>query len=106
MGAYYDVIADFGLIIGVFIVFTVREIYPSWILAIIVILFVILTVTSLYGTQIYDPIGRYWGALLYATIPMTILVPTEEFYIAAQCSHLGVLRGVTGKQDQLVRTEL
>lgn len=83
-GAYYDVIADFGLITGIFIIFTMNGIYPPWILAIIVISFALFMITSLYGTQIYDPVGKYWGALLYAVIALTILFKTEAFPIVAQ----------------------
>jgi len=83
-GAYFDSMADFGLIAGVFAVFTVKGIYPPWILAIIAISFGQFIITSLRRDGIYDPVGKYFGSLLYAIIAMTLLVQTEVLYWLAQ----------------------
>jgi len=83
-GTYYDSIADFGLIAGVFAVFTVKGVYPSWILAIIAISFSQFIITSLRRSRIYDPVGKYFGGLLYVTIAVTEVVQTEVLYGLAQ----------------------
>ncbi len=88
-GAYYDVLADFCLIIGMFTIFSLQGVYPPWIPAIIVISFAVFMITSLKGTRIYDPIGRYWGPLLYAIIALTVLIPTAAFSSVAQLVILG-----------------
>jgi phosphatidylglycerophosphate synthase len=88
-GAYYDTTADFGLIAGIFVVFTLQGVYPWWILAIIVVSFALFIITSLSRTHIYDPIGRYWGSLLYATIAATAVIETEAFSLLAQLVIVG-----------------
>jgi hypothetical protein len=62
----------------------VKGFYPSWILAIIVISFSQFIITSLRRSRIYDPIGKYFGGLLYVTIAMTEVVQTEVLYGLAQ----------------------
>jgi len=83
-GAYYDSIADFSLIAGVFAVFAVKGLYPSWVLAIIAISFGQFIITSLRREGIYDPVGKYFGSLLYFIIAMTAVVQAEIIYGLAQ----------------------
>jgi phosphatidylglycerophosphate synthase len=115
-GAYYDTLADFGVIIGVFTIFIVKGVYPSWILAIIIISFALFMITSRYGTQIYDPIGKYWGILLYGSIAATVLFQTEALYMVAQLAITGffivsfitriawIARNATRKDDDSTRS--
>jgi phosphatidylglycerophosphate synthase len=84
IGAYYDSIADFGLIAGVFAVLTVKGVYPSWILAIIAISFSQFIITSLRRSRIYDPVGMYFGGFLYVTVATTVAVQSEVLYGLAQ----------------------
>ncbi len=93
VGAYYDTIADFVLIAGVFIVFTINGLYPPWILGLIVIAFSVFVITGRYGTQIYDPIGRYWGIVLYGIIALTVFIPSEALYLVSQLVILGFFLG-------------
>jgi len=83
-GAYYDSIADFILIAGVFAVFTVKGLYPPWVLAIISISFGQFIITSLRRESIYDPVGKYFGSLLYVIIATTAVVQMEILYWLAQ----------------------
>jgi phosphatidylglycerophosphate synthase len=83
-GAYYDSIADFSLIAGVFAVFTVKGVYPPLILAIIAISFSQFIITSLRRKRIYDPVGKYFGGLLYIIIAITVAVQTDVLYGLAQ----------------------
>lgn len=75
-GAYYDSIADFCIIIGVFIMFTAKGLCLYWIPAIIVFSFTLFMTTSIRGAQIYDPIGKYFGCFLYVTIAVLTVAPT------------------------------
>ncbi len=93
VGAYYDTIADFVLVAGVFIIFSINGFYPPWILGIIVIAFLVFVITSRYGPQIYDPIGRNWGILLYGIIVLTVYIPSETLYLVSQRVILGFFLG-------------
>jgi len=81
LGSYFDVTADFLLVSCVFLVFILEEIYPPWILLLIVTVFVQFMLTSLYSKQtIYDPIGKYYGSLMYGGIGLTLLFPEQLMY--------------------------
>jgi CDP-diacylglycerol--glycerol-3-phosphate 3-phosphatidyltransferase/cardiolipin synthase len=75
-GAYYDSIADFCLIIGVFLIFTAKSVCPYWIPVIIIFSFTLFMITSIHRIQIYDPIGKYFGGFLYVTIAVLTVAPT------------------------------
>ena len=79
-GAYFDAISDFILIIGVFSVFAIQGLYPFWVLAVIVASFTQFMLTSIYRMQIYDPVGKYFGGLLYVIIIVTSAFPTVALY--------------------------
>ncbi|PVX26745.1 MAG: CDP-alcohol phosphatidyltransferase family protein [Candidatus Bathyarchaeum sp.] len=74
LGSYFDVTADFILVSGMFVMFVLEEVYPLWILLLIVAVFVQFVLTSLYSKQtIYDPVGKYYGSLMYCGIGLTLL---------------------------------
>jgi phosphatidylglycerophosphate synthase len=72
-GASFDVAVDFIFISGMFLFFVVEGIYPVWVLLMIVFMFAQFKVTGLLTKVIYDPIGRYYGSLLYGAIGLTLL---------------------------------
>lgn len=84
-GANFDVSTDFLFISGVFLYFTVNEIYPAWVLLIIVAMFAQFLVTSKLKV-FFDPVGKYYGSLLYGAIGLTMLFPekiSRDIIIAA-----------------------
>jgi CDP-diacylglycerol--glycerol-3-phosphate 3-phosphatidyltransferase/cardiolipin synthase len=72
-GAYFDATVDFIFIIGMFRIFVTAELYPYWVLPLILLVFAQFVITSFYTTRIYDPIGKYYGSLLYGAIGLTLL---------------------------------
>ena len=76
-GAVFDVCIDFLFVGGVFLYFTFKGIYPAWILAIIAAMFVQFLVTSNLTKVIFDPVGKYYGSLLYGAIGLTMLFPVQ-----------------------------
>jgi cardiolipin synthase len=76
-GANLDVSIDFLFITGVFLYFTIRGIYPAWVLIIITAMFVQFLVTSNLTIVIFDPVGKYYGSLLYGAIGLTMLFPGQ-----------------------------
>ncbi|MCW3995221.1 MAG: CDP-alcohol phosphatidyltransferase family protein [Candidatus Bathyarchaeota archaeon] len=79
-GAYFDAIADFVLISGVFLIYAIQGLYPIWILAVLVVSFTQFMVTSVSEIQIYDPVGKYFGGLLYVTIIVISTFPIVALY--------------------------
>lgn len=81
LGSYFDVTADFLLVSGMFITFVLEEFYPPWILLLIVFVFVQFMLTSLYSKRtVYDPVGKYYGSLMYGGIGLTLLFPERLVY--------------------------
>jgi phosphatidylglycerophosphate synthase len=72
-GAYYDITADFILVFSGFSAFVIRDIYPYWILLIILFMFLQFIITSRSKNPIYDPVGKYYGAFLFITIFISLI---------------------------------
>jgi CDP-diacylglycerol--glycerol-3-phosphate 3-phosphatidyltransferase len=78
-GAYFDIIADFILVLIAFLTFVIIGIYPYWLLFLIILVFLQFILTSRFNVLIYDPIGKYYGAFLFAIILITLISPSA-FY--------------------------
>jgi phosphatidylglycerophosphate synthase len=76
-GAYFDIIADFILVLTVFVAFVIDGIYPYWILILIVLVFLQFIASSKFKVLIYDPLGKYYGSFLFLMIFITLL-PIES----------------------------
>jgi len=99
-GAYFDATVDFIFIIGMFRIFVTAGLYPYWVLPLMLFAFVQFLITSFLYKKIYDPIGKYYGSLLYGAIGLTLLFSGQLFYYiitvsvvavtaASLCSRLG-----------------
>ena len=81
LGSYFDVTADFIFVSCMFLMFVLEEVYPLWILLLIVAVFVQFILTSFYVKRtIYDPVGKYYGSLMYGGIGLTLLFPEQLMY--------------------------
>ena len=83
-GAYYDSIVDFAVVVSAFAAFSLDEIYPYWILIIFTSLFVFFILTSKIYDLIYDPIGKYYGALLFIAIGISLIYPKYPITLTIQ----------------------
>jgi len=89
-GADFDACIDFLFIGGVFLYFTVKGIYPAWVLVIIVVMFAQFLVTSRLTGVVFDPFGKYYGSLLYGAIGLTILFPEQAARDIIMVAFVGV----------------
>jgi phosphatidylglycerophosphate synthase len=81
-GAYFDTSVDFIFILGLFGVFVNSGIYSNWLLSIILLMYLQFVLSNLYLKHtIYDPIGKYYGSILFAGIGLTILFPGQLTYV-------------------------
>jgi phosphatidylglycerophosphate synthase len=79
-GTFFDVVADFILIFSMFLVFNFKGFVPYWVLILIAFFFAQFIVTSLYWDKIYDPVGKYYGSLLYGAIGLRFIISGQIFY--------------------------
>ena len=72
-GAYYDATVDFAAIMFSFSAFAINSIYPYWLLIIFLFSFVFFILTSKTNNLIYDPFGKYYGAIIFCVIGITLI---------------------------------
>jgi phosphatidylglycerophosphate synthase len=75
--AYLDPMADFILVIISFSAFVLGQIYPAWILVVLILMFLFFLASSDRKRPVYDPVGKYYGTLLFTVIGITLLIPLE-----------------------------
>lgn len=81
LGAYLDFSFDFIFISGMYLNFIFNEIYSLWILVIIIVVFSQFILSNrILKKTIYDPVGKYYGSILFAGIGLTILFPYQLVY--------------------------
>ena len=81
-GANLDAAVDLVFISGMYLTFILKGIYSAGILFLIVFMFVQFTLTNLHLKRTtYDPIGKYYGSLLYGGIGLTLLFPSQIMYL-------------------------
>lgn len=73
IGAYLDVTADFIFILSGFLAFVVLGVYPTWLLIIIIFMFLQFIITSKFKIPSYDPVGKYYGSFLFLTIIISLI---------------------------------
>lgn len=78
-GAYFDIVADFILVLVAFLTFIIIGIYPYWLILLIILVFLQFILTSKLKVLVYDPVGKYYGAFLFAVILVTLISP-PTFY--------------------------
>ena len=80
-GAYFDATVDFVFIFGLFGVFVNLGLYSNWILLLVLVMYLQFVITSFLSKRtIYDPIGKYYGSLLFSGIGLTLLFPNQLTY--------------------------
>ena len=75
--AYLDPVADFVFVLMSFYAFSLRGLYPTWILIAIIFMFLLFVTSSKGKKPLYDPVGKYYGTFLVAMIGITLLLPIE-----------------------------
>ncbi|MGZ7119585.1 MAG: CDP-alcohol phosphatidyltransferase family protein [Methanobacterium sp.] len=80
IGAYFDTITDFILLFTAFSAFVIKGIYPYWILILIMFMFLQFILTSNIKMPVYDPVGKYFGAVLFGGALITLLFENTFLY--------------------------
>lgn len=74
-GGYLDAGADCLVVLAAFASFVREGLYPPWLLALIGAVFAQFVLTSGRAGPRYDPVGRYYGAVLFAAAILTCALP-------------------------------
>ena len=74
-GAYLDTFADFILILITFTAFAIDGLYPYWLLILILFMYLQFVLTSGLKKPVYDPLGKYYAALLFISVAITLILP-------------------------------
>ena len=81
LGSYFDVTADFVFVLVMFLVFVSNGLYSIWIVVLICLVFGQFILSSVYWKRTsYDPIGKYYGSLMYGGIGLTLLFSDPIVY--------------------------
>ena len=75
LGSYLDVFADFCFLFAACTALVLRHVYPFWLLMIMLLMFMQFVLRPEQGRPVYDPVGKYYGAVLYAVVLLTLLAP-------------------------------
>jgi CDP-diacylglycerol--glycerol-3-phosphate 3-phosphatidyltransferase/cardiolipin synthase len=76
-GAYLDVTADFVVVAAGFAALGRIGAFPWWILALIGVMFAQFLLSSTRRRPVYDPVGRYYGGLLFGVLAVALAIPDE-----------------------------
>ena len=79
-GTYFDVAVDFTLVFSMFLVFGSNGFYADWVLVVVAAVFAGFVLTSRSSSKIYDPVGKYYGSLLYGAIGLRFIFAGPLFY--------------------------
>ena len=80
-GAYFDITVDFLFVLGLYGMFVNSGLYSGWLLVIMVFMYLQFMITNFFFKRtIYDPIGKYYGSLLFGGIGLTLLFPGQLMY--------------------------
>ena len=79
-GAHLDATIDFLFIFGMLLNFIAEGFYPVWLLFPLILVYVQFMLTSLFSKVVYDPVGKYYGSLLYGAIGLTLLFSGQRIY--------------------------
>jgi phosphatidylglycerophosphate synthase len=81
LGAYFDVTADFLFVSAMLSVFVFEGFYPLWLLVLVVFVFAQFILTNTVSRQaVYDPVGKYYGSLMYGAVGLTLLFQEQLIY--------------------------
>jgi phosphatidylglycerophosphate synthase len=72
-GGIFDAVVDFVFIGGIFLYFAASGVFPVWMFLLVVFMFLQFVATSALVGTVYDPLGKYYGSLLYGAVGLTFL---------------------------------
>ncbi len=78
-GAYFDAATDFILTFSLLLAFGSEGFYAEWIPVLIAGIFAFFVLTSIAFGRTYDPVGKYYGSMLYGVTCLRFFISGELF---------------------------
>ncbi len=89
-GAYADAVIDFVFVVTAFSAFFKAGLYCLCIIVPPAVSFTVFLITSASKRPVYDPFGKYMGAVLMAVVALTVLLPSAPARIVGTVIVIGV----------------
>lgn len=89
LGPYADPISDFILVLVSCAALAVIGLYPFWSVLLVIAMFGQFILTSRLERPLYDPIGKYYGVLLFGAIGITLVFPVRAVANAVLVAMVG-----------------
>lgn len=80
-GTYFDATTDFILVLSLFLTFGPEGFYAWWIPFLVAAVFALFVITGIAFGRIYDPVGKYYGSLLYGATGLRFIFSGDIFCI-------------------------
>ena len=80
IGTYFDVTTDFVFVFSLFVAWMLKGFCSIWVLIVLAVIFGQFIVISFYAEEIYDPVGKYFGSLLYGAAGLRFIISGQLFY--------------------------
>jgi phosphatidylglycerophosphate synthase len=88
-GSYIDVIADFSFLFATCAALVFVQVYSYGLLLVMLAMFLQFVLLPKSGRLIYDPVGKYFGSVLYGMVLVTLTLPDfaliQAFYLIVLC---------------------
>jgi len=79
-GTYFDATTDFILVFSLLLAFGPEDFYAEWIPILVATVFAFFILTSYSFKITYDPMGKYYGSILYGATGLRFIFSGEFFY--------------------------
>jgi phosphatidylglycerophosphate synthase len=79
-GTYFDATTDFILVFSLLLAFGPEGFYAEWIPVLVAAVFALFVFTGISSNKIYDPVGKYYGSMLYIATGLRFIFSGELFY--------------------------
>jgi phosphatidylglycerophosphate synthase len=79
-GTYFDATTDFILVFLLLLAFGPEGFYAEWIPILVAAVFALFVLTGISFNRIYDPVGKYYGSMLYVATGLRFIFSGELFW--------------------------
>ena len=102
-GAYFDVLADMTVLLGLLLTFSLRDALPIWLPAAPALVAAVFLLSSRRSAPRYDPLGKYYGTALYLFVGILLWGVGPRISIAIWVSIVALSGAVLGSRWIAVR---
>ncbi len=79
LGTYFDATTDFILVFSLLFAFGSGGFYAEWIPILVAAIFAFFVLTGISFGRVYDPVGKYYGSMLYGMVGLRFIFSGQLF---------------------------